>query len=49
MTKNKEKFINLIVKDGGKVIFGGKEKGKILEQGKVSEDPSRSVDNILLV
>ena len=45
----KEIFFNLQVKDGGKVIFGGKEKGKIIGQGKVSEDPSCSVDDILLV
>ena len=49
MIENKEKFINLTVKDSGKIIFGGKEKGKILGQGKVSEDPSCSVDNVLLV
>ena len=49
MTGDKEKFFNLKVKDGGKVIFGGKEKGKIIGQGKVSEDPSCSVDDILLI
>ena len=49
MTKDKEKFFNLKVKDGGKVIFRGKEKGKIIGQGKVSEDPSCSVDDVLLV
>ena len=49
MTRNKEKFINLTVKDGGKVIFGGKQKGKIIGQGKVSEDLSCSVDDVLLV
>ena len=49
MTKNKEKFSKLQVKDGGKVVFGGKEKGKIIGQGKVSEDPSCSVGDILLV
>ena len=49
MTRNREKFINLIVKDGGKVIFGGKEKGKIIRQGKVSENPSCSIDDVLLV
>ena len=49
MTGNREKFINLIVKDGGKVIFGGKEKGKIIRQEKISEDPSCSVDDVLLV
>ena len=49
MTGNKEKFINLTVKDGGKVIFRGKEKGKIIGQGKVSEDPFCSVDDVLLV
>ena len=31
------------------MIFGGKEKGKIIGQGKVSEDPSCSVDDVLLV
>ena len=40
MTGDKEKFSNLKVKDGDKVIFGGKEKDKIIGQGKVSEDPS---------
>ena len=30
MTGDKEKFSNMKVKDGGKVIFGGKEKGKII-------------------
>ena len=35
MTENREKFVNLIVRDDGKVIFGGKEKGKIIGQGKV--------------
>ena len=49
MTRDKEKFSNLEVKDGGKVIFGGKEKGKIIGQGKVSEDSSYSVDDVLLV
>ena len=49
MTENKEKFINLIIKDVDKVIFRGKEKGKIIRQRKVSEDPSCSVDDILLV
>ena len=49
MTGDKEKFSNLEVKDGGKVIFGEKEKGKIIGQGKVSEDPSCSIDDILLV
>ena len=47
--ETKEKFINLTIKDGGKVIFGGKEKGKIIGQGKVSEDPSYSVNDVLLV
>ena len=49
MTGDKEKFSNLQVKEGGKVIFGGKEKGKIIGQGKVSEDPSCSIDDVLLV
>ena len=49
MTRDKEKFFNLQLKDGGKVIYGGKEKGKIIGQGKVSEDPFCSVDNVLLV
>ena len=49
MTGDKEKFSNLEVKDGGKVIFGGKQKGKIIGQGKVSEDSSCSVDDVLLV
>ena len=49
MIGNREKFVNLTVKDGGKVIFGGKEKCKIIRQGKVSEDPSCSVDEVLLV
>ena len=49
MTGDKEKFSNLKVKDGGKVIFGEKEKGKIIRQGKVSEDPSNFVDDVLLV
>ena len=49
MTGDKEKFSNLEVKDGGKVMFGGKEKGKIIGQEKVSEDPSCSVDDVLLV
>ena len=49
MTRDKEKFSNLKVKDGGKVIFEGKEKGKIIGQGKVSEDPSYSVDDVSLV
>ena len=49
MTGDKEKFSNLKVKDGGKVIFGGKEKSKIIGQEKVSENSSYSVDDILLV
>ena len=49
MTRDKEKFSNLKVKDDGKVIFGGKEKGKIIGQGKVNEDSSCSVDDVLLV
>ena len=49
MIGDKEKFSNLEVKDDGKVIFGGKEKGKIIGQGKVNEDPSYSVDDVLLV
>ena len=31
------------------MIFDGKEKGKIIGQRKVSEDPSCSVDDVLLV
>ena len=31
------------------MIFGGKEKGKIIGQGKASEDPSYSIDDVLLV
>ena len=49
MIENREKNFNLTVRDGGKVIFGGKEKGKIIRQGKVSEDPSYSIDDVLLV
>ena len=49
MTGDKEKFSNLTIKDGGKIIFRGKEKGKIIGQGKVGEDPSCSVDDVLLV
>ena len=49
ITGDKEKFSNLEVKDGGKVIFGGKQKDKIIGQGKVSEDSSCSVDDVLLV
>ena len=49
MTGDKEKFSKLQVKGGGKVIFGGKEKCKIIRQGKVSENPSYSVDDVLLV
>ena len=49
MTRDKEKFSNLQVKGGGKVFFGEKKKGKIIGQGKVSEDPSCSVDDVLLV
>ena len=49
MIGDKEKFSNLEAKASGKVIFGGKEKGKIIGQGKVSEDPSYSVNNVLLV
>ena len=30
MSGDKEKFSNLKVKDGGKVTFEGKEKGKII-------------------
>ena len=49
MTGDKENFLNLTIKDGGKVIFWGRDKGKIIGQGKVSEDPSCSVDDVLLV
>ena len=49
MTGDKEKFSNLKVKDGGKVIFGGKEKGKIIGQEKVSEDAFYFVDDVLLI
>ena len=49
MTGDKEKFSNLHVKDGGKVIFGGKEKSKIIRQGKVSEDPFYFVDDVLFI
>ena len=49
MTEDKEKFFNLNVKDGGEVIFEGKEKSKIIGQEKVSEDSSCSVDDVLLV
>ena len=49
MTGDKGKFSKFQVKDGGKVIFGRKEKGKIIGQGKVSEDPSCSIDDVLLV
>ena len=38
MTGDKEKFSNLTVKDDCKVLFGEKEKGKIIGQAKVSED-----------
>ena len=47
MIGDKGKFSNLQVKDDGKVIFGEKEKGKIIRQGKVSE--VGSVDDVLLV
>ena len=32
-----------------RLFFGGKEKGKIIGQGKVSEDRSCFVDDVLLV
>ena len=49
MTGDKEKFINLTMKEEGNVTFGGKGKEKIIGQGKVGENSSSSIDDVLLV
>ena len=49
MIGDKEKFINLIVKEGGNVTFGGKGKEKVIGQGKIGENSSSSIDDVLLV
>ena len=49
MTRDKEKFYFLVEKDGGQVIFGGKNKGQIIGSEKVGKNLSHSIDNVLLV
>ena len=49
MIGDKEKFCFLVEKDGGQVIFGGKNKGQIIGSGKVGKNLSHSIDNVLLV
>ena len=49
MTRDKEKFYFLIEKDGGQVIFGGKNKSQIIDSRKVGKNLSHSIGNVLLV
>ena len=49
MTGDKEKFYFLVEKDGGQVMFGGKNKGQIIDSKKVGKNLSNFIDNVLLV
>ena len=49
MTRNKDKFISLIIINGGKVNFGDNAKGKVIGKGKVGKMPHCFIDDILLV
>ena len=45
MTRDRRKFSHLQEKEGGMVLFGGKDKGKIIGISKVRD----SIDDVLLV
>ena len=49
MTGDKGKSIVLSSKKGGRVTFGGKDKGKIIWHGKIGENSSNFIDNVFLV
>ena len=42
-------FQDLQMKKGGKVTFGGNQRGKIAGVGKIGIPPSASIDNVLFV
>ena len=47
MTGDREKFCFLVEKDGGQMIFGGKNKCQIISSEKVGKNLANSIDNIL--
>ena len=49
MTGDASKFINIKPKDGGKVVFGDNNKGKIVGVGKVGKNVSNSIEDVMLV
>ncbi|VFQ68286.1 unnamed protein product [Cuscuta campestris] len=49
MTGDASKFIFLKSLDGGNVIFGDNNKGKIIGTGTVGKDKESGIDNVLLV
>ena len=49
MTRDRNKFSCLIEKEGGSVIFGGKNKGKIIGKGKNGKSFITLSDDVCLV
>ena len=48
-TGDESKFAFLTKKNGGYVIFGDNEKGKIIGQGNIGNDTSSLIESVLLV
>ena len=49
MSGDASKFIHISPKNSVHVTYGDKNKGKILRVGKISMNPSTSIENVLLV
>ena len=49
MMGNKNKFISLIIINGGKVTFSDNAKGKVVSKGKVDRMSICFIDDVLLV
>ena len=49
MTGDRPKLTHIIPRNGGYAIFDDSEKHKIVNEGKASEDPNPTIDNVLLV
>lgn len=49
VTGERSMFLNFQIKDGGHVIFGGNQKGKITRVGRISISSLTSIDNVLFV
>ncbi|MDM1441681.1 hypothetical protein HX135_33675, partial [Pseudomonas aeruginosa] len=49
MTGNKDWFTCLTKKNGGKVTFGGNEKGKIIRIGNIGNPLHLVIENVCLV